>query len=143
AVSRTGAMPLFFDSPEPFVQSPVPMRQLVGGAASLESDPEGSSRPLRGGRTAPGRRRTPGGAAGNRPGSAPGTPSRPRGAGPHAPAHSPQSLRSHTSRAEAAHDFENILESLNGRHGRTWGRFLARGRDRCVFEIANLKHPVR
>src|SRR5262249_25533292 len=35
AVSRTGAMPLFFDSPEPFVQSSVPMRQLVGGAASL------------------------------------------------------------------------------------------------------------
>src|SRR5262245_50794071 len=87
--------------------------------------------------------RTPGGAAGNRPGIAPGTPSRPRGARPHTPAHSPQPLRSHTDRAEAAHDFEKILKSVNGRHGRTWGRFLARSRDRGVFEIANLKHPVR
>jgi hypothetical protein len=37
----------FFDSSEPFVQSPVPMRQLVGGSASLESSSVGSLRRAR------------------------------------------------------------------------------------------------
>src|SRR5262245_41017038 len=37
AVSGTGVTPLVFDFPEPSVQSLAPMRQLVGGGASLES----------------------------------------------------------------------------------------------------------
>src|SRR5262245_37053721 len=47
AVSGTGVTPLVFDFPEPSVQSLAPMRQLVGGGASLESYSVGSLRRAR------------------------------------------------------------------------------------------------